>query len=279
MAVLTGRVTLDQSPNPVVPRYGLFTVANGPLALDVHARLGGLQYQTTVCDLPACYTVECQTDGGRDTKSWTGMGPDLILGDPFIIYSALLCGTVGLDDARIKTFLYDRLRGGEQASVENVFSRQSCGQAPGLSNNAAAVDLGTAANVVDAVSALENGLYANYGMPGVLHVPKLAAAYFASNHLIHRDGPIWRTDMGTAVSFGNYAGLDPAGGAPAAGATVIYITGQTTVWRTADSDLFVTTMAETLNRTTNTVTAVMEREYVVAFDCYVAGIETTLVAP
>jgi hypothetical protein len=278
MASLTGPVYVP-APTPVLPRYGLFKVANGPLPLPIHARIGGLQYQTATCDLPTCYEVLCASDVGRGTKTFAG-GPTTIKPLPFIVYSSLTCTPVGLTDEDLAGYLKDRLVAGEQAIVENAFSLQSCGEFPGLSNNAGAVDPtgGTgAADIMQAFSILENWLYARYGLPGVLHVPAIFGAYLQNFYLVEKDSRgIWRTAMGTAVSIGNYAGNTLAGAAPAAGTSYVYITGATTIWATPDDALFVTKIPQVLNRGTNQLTAVMEREYVVSVDCFVAGVKTTI---
>jgi hypothetical protein len=278
MASLTGPVYV-QAPNPVVPRYGLFQVATGPLDLANHARTGGLQYQTATCSLPTCYEVLCQSNGSRGTKEFSG-GPTTIEPLPFIVFSSLTCTPVGLTDDMLRGYLFDRLVAGEQAAVENAFSSQACGQAPGLSNGAGAVDLSGASAGTDpmiAFSTLENWLYARYGLPGVLHVPLVFGALLQNFYLMEKDSRgIWRTALGTAVSIGDYAGTGIAGAAPAAGKSFIYITGQTAVWRTPDSDLFVTRIQDVLNRSTNQLTAIMEREYAVGYDCFVAAVETTI---
>ena len=45
---------------------------------------------------------------------------------------------------------------------------------------------------------------------------------------------------------------------------------------TPDSELLDIPVGEVVNMATNEVEIVMEREYVVTYDCYVAGIEVTL---
>lgn len=277
MASLTGRVYVP-APNPLVPRPGLFQVATGPLDLPVRARQGGLHYETSTCTLPFCYEVECAATANSKTLTGTRT---TITGDPFVVYSSLLCTPVGLTDERLKAFMYEKLVAGEQALVERTFSTQACAQAPGLANNSAVVDLtptpGTAVDPVKAVSLLENQLYSVYGLPGVLHVPAALSSYFDFLWLGEQDNRgLWRTRMGSAISYGNYAGAAPGGSAPAAGETWLYMTGQVAIWRTGDGDLEVTTIADTLNRTTNQLTAVMEREYVIAFDCFVYAVQTKL---
>lgn len=278
MASLTGPFYLQTPPNPIVPRYGLFSVATGPLDLPANARIGGLQYQISQCNLPLGYEVECQET--HNSKVLTS-GVTTVTGAPFIVYSAIQCGIVGLTDfgsERVKKFLYDQLVAGEQSTVENIFSTQSQAQSPGLSGNPNVVNLGNAVGIVRAVGMLESWLYGRYGLPGIIHSPMLAAPYFSGSHVAGKEGNngIWKTDVGTAISFGNYAAIGPTGQVPAAGDTWLYITGQVAIWRTPDSELFVPDMGQVINRSTNVITTVMEREYVITFDCYVAAVQVTL---
>lgn len=278
MAALNGPIVLDTGPNPLISRSQFFAVSTGPLDLsgDLRpARAGGIEYQIAHCDLPLCYEVECIS--AHNSKTLNNQFT-LITGDPFVVYSSIRCAPVGLTDERLKRALFEQLMMGEQARVEATFSEQACGQSPGLSGNPDTVNLGVAGDIVSAVSQLEDFLYSQYSAPGVLHVPYAFSAYFENLHLAERmdSAGVWRTKLGTKVNFGNYSSLSPTGGDPAAGTGYIYITGQTAVWRTPDAELFVTSRRDVLNRTTNQLTAVMEREYVVTFDCAVGGIRAPL---
>lgn len=280
MAVLTNQRELVRRPGSITPQYGLFTVAQaaGTLSdqLPVHARQGGLEFVSALCDQPTCYETNCLPD--LDLKP-AGEPYDVVLGDPFIALTSLLCGSVGMTSELMQDILRQRAIAGEQMLVESVFSTGDCGQAPSLSNNAVpATDVGNSTDVVDAVSQLEGAFYATYGLPGVLHVPYIASAYFMQAVQMYRDAAgIWRTPLGTAVSIGNYAGLDAAGGAPAAGATNIYITSPVFIWRAAESEVFYTPFEAALDRATNQVNAYREREYIVTFECTHFVSETTLV--
>lgn len=277
MVALNGPVYVP-APNPVVPRYGLFNVATGPLDLPTNARIGGLQYEISTCTLPQGYEVACLES--HASKAVTG---DITtqVGAPFIVFSSVDCSPVGLANwgqERVAKFLYEQLVAGEQAAVERIVSQSTFGESPGLANNAAVVNLGTAQGPVRAFAILEDWLYAQYGLPGVIHVPVFGTSYVKSAHLVEQDSPssAWRTPMRTSVSFGNYAGVGPTGQVPAANTTYFYITGQVAIWRTPDSDLFVPPMGQIINRSTNAFKIVMEREYVVSFDCYVAAVLVTL---
>lgn len=276
MASLTGPVYVP-APNPVIPRYGIFKVATGPLDLPINARQGGVQYEISVCDLPECYEIECQAQ--HNSKTLTN-GPTIQVADPFVIYSVIFCSPVGLanwGEQKVRGWLFDQLRAGEQSVLERTFSTSDCGLSPGLANNDNVVPLAPADTIVEAVSNMESWLYARYGLPGVIHAPAAAAPYFTASHVIEKDSAgIWRTDMDTMVSFGDYAGVGPSGQAAPAGSTFLYITGQVAIWRTPDSELFIPPLGQIIDRSTNEITMVMEREYVISYDCYVASVQVTL---
>lgn len=273
MAVLANQRVLVRRPGVLTPPYGLFTVtrAMGTLIdqMPQIAGQGGIVYQTGVCELPTGYEVNCLAD--LDDKG-VGEPTDNIPGDPFVVLTQLSCGSVGMDQALLSEMMRERRLAGEQSIVENIFSTGLFGAAQSLSNNTpAAANAGAAANVVEAVSNLEDALYggtAAYGLTGVLHVPYIAAAYLMQAHQVWRDNAgIWRTLAGTPVVIGNYAGTGPAGEAPGAGATYIYITGQVSIWRTPESAIFEPPLREVLDRSTNQVNAQSEREYIVTFEC------------
>lgn len=277
MATTIGRKYLVNPPNPLNSRSTFFKVSTGPLEMPDHAGAGGLEYQISHCGYPDCYEIECLTSGDRGTKTFDG-AVTTITGDPFVIYSTIRCSPVGMTDEQMQTWLANKLMMGEQPTIESVFSQQLCGQAPGLSNNEVVSELTTATDIIAAISALEEFLYvtSEYNAPGVLHVPLKFAPYFSNLHLLDLRDPagFYITANGTKINFGNYAGLDPDGGNPAAGSSFIYITGQTAIWR--QSPVFAPPRRDVLNRTTNLVTGVMEQEYVITFDCAGAGIEAPL---
>lgn len=284
MAVLANMRVEVRRPGAARPatRYGLFTVVQAmglwSDALPVEARQGGLEYQTAVCTLPNGYETACIT--GLADKP-LGEPPSLIQGDPFVVESPLTCAPVGLTNERLQQFLRERLYAGEQARVERIFSDGLVGINPSLANSTPAVPLLAAtADIVAAIALLEEDLYANYGLPGVLHLPIRAGDYAKSAHLIEQDAAgIWRTPVGTAVVIANYSGLGPAGQVPAATAQYLYITGQVAIWRSPDAEVFATELRDALNRSTNQVTGRVEREYVLTYECRSAATLATLALP
>ncbi len=276
MAVMTAPILLPADPNPNTQRYGLFNAANGPLQLEPHARIGGLQYTTPNCTLPYGYEVNCITDS--DTKTFTD-GISTITGNPFVVVASTLCGTVGYSQAEWASMVVDKLKTGEQAIVEQIFSAGTFGITPSLSNNTpAASSAGASTSVAGAIGNLESYLYARYGAAGIIHIPISDEARVFTSDFLVRDGGVWRTKMGTAVSFGNYANAGPTGTPAGAGHSFWYITGQMSIWRDSDADIFVSPWGQSIDKTTNQLRMFAERTYVVAYDCQVAYTDITLVA-
>jgi hypothetical protein len=269
MVAVGAPVLLEAKPTPSQPtRYGLLQAAVGPLELPIHARMGGLQYVNEICGEGFGYEMNCIDD--LDTKEFVN-GLEIVTGVPFVVYSSILCGSVGFTQAEFNAMAVSRLLSVEQTIVEQVFSSGDVGQAPSLANNTPPATIIATGGVtaVEVVSELENAMYctSQYGPPAYLHMPIAVINDLASNHLISWDGTRWRTPMGSIVSAGCYSNLDPDGDAAADGTFWIYATGQTAIWRSPDSEIQVIPIEGTLNRTTNQQLILAEREYVVTFEC------------
>jgi hypothetical protein len=268
---------LIDKPTPEFPlRYGLLQAAVGPLDLPDHAITGGLRYVTGVCGPGFGYEVNCLTSLGSKTFS-TGL--NTVVGVPFVVYATVQCGTVGYDFAEQNRFARERLFSVEQTVVEQIFSAGTFAQAPSLANNAAAVTVaGGGVTVGDVLSELENAVYCtgSYGPQAYIHAPLAVLNELKVEHLIEFDGLRWRTPMGSIVSAGCYANLSPVGVAPANGTFWMYATGQTTVWRSPDSKIIDAPVEGVFNRTTNQMMTLVERPYVVAFECGIFAKTVTL---
>lgn len=257
-------------------RYGLFAAAVGPLDFpDVHMRGGGLWWQEAMCGGGSGYEINC-IDLLVD-KNFATAGTGIVQAVPFVAKSNFVCAPT--DISVMEALARQKFFSVEQSVVEQVFSEGLFAQAPSLSNNPAVVDLSAdvpAAEGLQVVSNLESWIYCTqqYGPRAVLHMPLQVANFLKSEHLIEFDGQRWRTPSGTVVSFGCYSGLDPAGVAPAVGTFWVYVTGQTVVYRAGDFEQPPVTGS--LNRATNQWTGLVEREYVVAFECGIAAAPVTL---
>lgn len=259
-------------------RYGIFTAAIGPLDLPIHARGGGLWWADAMCGGGQGYEINCID--ALDTKVFNTDGLDIVTAVPFVVMSNYQCTFTELEVA--ERLARQKFFSVEQSVVEQVFSEGLFAQAPSLANNPAVVDLSAttgATETTDVVSVLENAIYctSQYGPRAVLHVPLAVFNKMKFDHLIDFDGFRWRTPTGTVVSAGCYTGADPDGAAPAEGTFWIYITGQTAVYRANDFEQIPVQGA--LNRATNVYTALVEREYVVGFECGVYAMPVTLWTP
>lgn len=263
-------------PTPSLPlRYGIFQAAIGPLDLPVHGRNGGVEYQVALCGEGFGYEVECIADQNDKSAAWTENGLDTVTGLPFIVFATMQCGSLGYTFEEEEAFVLERLKGVEQSVVEEVFSTSALGQGPGLTAADGIITVtGAGSQVVAVLGELERARYCGftgnltqYGPPGVLHVAIPVFERLKFDHLIEFDGTRWRTAMGTVVSTGCYANNDPAGAAPADGVFWMYLTGQTTVWRTPDSQVQIAPVEGSLDRTTNQFMMLAEREYVVTYEC------------
>lgn len=266
-----------EKPTASMPlRYGLFQAAVGPLDLPQIGRIAGVRYETAICGRGFGYEVECPPSA-QDSKSaaWTGNGVTSVVGQPFVVFATMQCGAAGYSFEEDRAFVIERLKSVEQSVVENVFSQSTFGQSPGLvTADGIETIVGAGDTVADVLSELERARYCGgvtntnqYGVPGVLHVAIPVLNYLKRDHLIEFDGTRWRTAMGTVVSAGCYANNSPAGAAPADGVFWMYLTGQTTVWRTSDNDIFVAPVEGSLNRATNQLLMIAERDYVVTYEC------------
>lgn len=270
-------VLLAVPPYAHQQRYGLFTVAS-PIDLPPHAGTGGVEYLTPFCTLPNGYVINCSP--GAVTLGGT---TNLIIGTPFVVSASLSCGTLGRTEDEFIRMTTDRLKAGEQAIVEKAFADGLYGSSPSLANNtgsAGTLPMLTPATSIDmAIGELESALYANYGPRGIIHIPISAANYVFSNLHVEKVGGIWQTQSGTQVVFGNYSGDAASGTTPATGHTTFYVTGQMAVFRAADADIFVSPYDASIDKVANQVNMFAEREYVIVYECYAAGVDVTLVAP
>lgn len=273
--VATIPAELVAKPTPSMPlRYGLLQAAVGPLDLPTHARNGGLQYVHALCGEGFGYEIECVDD--QDSKAaFFETGLETVLGLPFIIAATVLCGPVGFSHEELQALVLERLKGVEQAELETIFSTSTVGQQPGLTAADGIITVtGAGDTLADVLGELERARYCGftgnttqYGPPGYLHVAIPVFNRLKQDALIDFDGTRWRTAIGTVVSTGCYANNTPAGAAPADGVFWMYITGQTTVWRTSDSNVQMAPIEGSLDRTTNQFLMLAEREYVVTYEC------------
>jgi hypothetical protein len=248
------------APEPLGLRYGLFTVATGPLPMPANAGAGGLTWEPVSCGTAHAYPADCHTDD-PDPKTFDLADP-FTSAAPFTVYSTFRCGAAGHNAAQVEAIVRQRLANGEQSAVEEQLADVL---ADAVTADATALTAPDPTSLRSVVGELEQWLYGDqgYGQIGFLHAPFRAAAY--ADMLVVREGNIMKTRLGTRWVFGNY----PDG--------EIFISGHVTVWR--DAEILVPPAAQTLDRATNQWNGIAEREYAVGFDCVAASAEFDHGAP
>lgn len=248
-------------------RYGLFSVANGPIDLDQRAIGGGVTWQPDTCGTAHYWPTLCHEERSGYTVKTFDEEPDIATAASFIAYGSATCGSVGTGVEGMAAKATRNLLSGEQTVAEEAL-------AAALAAVATPVVPADAADIVSVISELEQWLYGTatmaYGNAGYLHASPRIAAWADSQGLLIQDwipggGIRWRTRMGTFWSIG--------GGYPDDGA--ITITGQVTVWRSPD---VVQTPAQ-LDRDTNQWYALAEREYAVGWDCHAGSADFDWIPP
>jgi hypothetical protein len=262
-------MTAPLIPAPSVPapealrrRYGLFDAASGPIDLPPHGEGGGVRYVPFTCGEAYAYGVTCyDAEDPAPAKPLDGDNAEVETG-VFAVLSVLNCGAVGYTSEELTTKVRRRLEGSEQAAVEAALwsGEDFQGNLLGILNlDGEAEDIGGGYDpglITDVVGALEKYAYTTngYGSVAYIHAPIEVAAFAAEAGLIipESPGPNGRklTPMGSVWVFGAY----PSG--------EVIITGQTTVWRAPEVQVY-----QSFENATNEMLLVAERAYSVAFDC------------
>lgn len=211
---------------------------------------------------------------------------------PFTVYAEIDCAPVGFWDNAEDNVRRIMART-EHWDVERAFWTGTVGLGvagtpvmPHLAANAAVVDsvetnitLQTAAtvavtgtlDVVEGLAALEQYLEDCYGAQGLIYVTLPVFETMISQYLLTRNGPRWQTAKGNwVVPGGGFPGTSPAGAAPAAGTAWMYATGALMGYRSNIRD--VATMEESFNHLVNTASFIVERTYVLGWDCCHAAV-------
>lgn len=267
-------MALNDMPGVVVPapeqlrrRYGLFDAASGPLDLPSHGEGAGVRFVPVNCGGAVAYGVACYDPGDAPEKPLSGDNDEVSTG-VFAVLSTLNCGAPGYTTEEYRTKVRRRLEGAEQAAVERAiwggldFQGNSL-EILGLAAEAEDIDPGyDPALITDVVGALERYAYTeqSYGGVAYLHAPIEVAAFAAEAGLVlpETSGPTGRkiTPLGSIWAFGAY----PSG--------QVIVTGQTTVWRAPEIQVY-----DSFDTQTNEVLLVAERAYSVAFECFAGKAE------
>lgn len=211
---------------------------------------------------------------------------------PFTVYAQFECSPVGLADAA--TIGADSLARVEQKQVETAFWTGSAGGQdvvfPHLAADTEVVDAQdivlqpvtspavTGADVAHALGELEQELADCYAGQGLIHVPRSALPTLAAWKLarVDDDGRLVTPAGNVIVAGTGYTGTGPDGAAPAAGTAWIYATGAAFGHR---SEVYVTTVRDSLDRSSNTLRMQAERTYVIGYECCLLAAHIVLGVP
>lgn len=209
---------------------------------------------------------------------------------PFTVYAEFECSPVGIPEA--ESIASDALARVEQQQVETAFWTGSAGGQPVVFPHLAAdtevVDgdiilqpvattAVTGTDVAHTLGVLEQGLTDCYAGQGLIHVPRTALPTLAAWNLVREvDGLLYTPGGNLIVVGGGYTGTGPDGSAPAAGTTWIYATGAAWGYR---SDVYVSRLRDSLDRSSNTIRMLAERTYTIGFECCLLAAHIVLGVP
>lgn len=295
---ISARVIVD--PPVYVPSpYGLLTAVELRSSSDPHWQMGVTWEDIcggTGVTLDACVTSAPAVTGSGLVPAKAATTARSIWGaTPFTVYVEVDCAPVDFYENRVETMRV-ALNRFESYQVERTFwtglapergglNGLANGVLPHLAANApvtetslgrtitlqqsAVVPTGAALNVVNALGVLEQQLATCLNGTGVIHVPQALAPDMAL--LVQRQGNRLVTPNGNVVSIGaGYPGTSPAGAAPAAGTAWMYATGPVFAYR-GEASMRMLDGAAPLDRSLNTVKAVVERTYVLGYGCCLAA--------
>lgn len=262
MALVPGLVV--PAPEPLRTRYGIFTAASGPLELPPHGEGGGVRYVPNACGSAYAYAMTCYDGDNPAPEKPHDPDNDLVETGVFAVLSTLNCGAPGYTLEEYRAKVLRRLESAEQAAVETALwsGLDLDGGSLGiltLNGQAVNVDSGYDPGLItDVVGALERYAYTEqeYGFQAYIHAPVEVAAFAAEAGLVVNDGNRKVTPMGSVWVFGAY----PSGS--------VIVTGQTTVWRASETQVY-----NAFDQSTNEVLLVAERAYAVGFDCFAGRAE------
>lgn len=267
--------------------FNLLSVVDWIADPDTHYGMG-MQWQPLCPGGGSTFDGCIVSGGGSPPAKASNASLGLRGSTPFTVFTEVDCSTPGWWDraeelaatalSQVEAYVVEQIFWtGTVAGIVNVAmphlaanaivteASQSTGPTTTL-QTAATVVTGSVLDVVEGLGLLEQGLADCYkGGTGVIHVTQALFDHLATNHLIVKDGPVWRTPNGNMiVPGGGYAGTSPAGVATV-GTSWMYATGPVFGWRGPLQILG--DRAQRLDRNVNTVKTIVERTYTLGFDC------------
>jgi hypothetical protein len=296
---VAGPRQLVDAPTFTPSPYGLLSVAETPAWPGAHWQ-NGVTWSSYCPDVSQATYDECITvtgSGGPPPEPST-KAPNVDVefrgATPFTAYARFDCSPVGNEEAiQIATDVLNRT---ENLQVERTFwtgvisgsvlafphlaANAQVSDASGTVLQTAASPAATGSGAYDistGLGLLEQELAECFGGVGVIHVPVRLIPTLDALGLLHVEGSQLRTLNGNLVAAGaGYPGTSPAGLASTEETTWIYATGPVFLKR---GDVKVNPFSSSVNREVNTVEMIVERTYVIGFDCCHAAIQVELGTP
>lgn len=254
------------APAPVVtgaPRiplpFGLLSVLSAAEDSTDRWQVGGVTWETLSCDLIDGFGApECDPEGNPITglpRLLENSGGTDGVATTFSVYGSWNCSPISNSQADASARAREQLLAREEARVEQAFWTGDLGNVPNLSGAngyAAPIDLGSG-SLENALALVEAGLGRQYGSLGVIHMSRYTASLL-KNRLESRGGRMY-TRLGTPVVVG--AGYPDVPQIIGTGALFGY---RSEIQDVSNRDY------DLLNRGTNDLTALAERDYLIGFD-------------
>lgn len=245
-----------EAPAIVPYSYGLFSVADPRPITDAHWRLG-VEWQSQACLETGLTTSDCFDE--VDPLEPPDESCVIRRFEPFTVYSMNRDEIPGRTLAEREDDTVARLLAGEQRSAEQQLWQMLGAEAGGTT------DL-TGSSAHYALAWLEQELAENYGGTGVIHMNRATAMTLYDSFRV-QGGRLF-TPLGTPVIAGG--GYDEQGGS-APSSSILFGTGPVVIYR-GDVDL----RQQAIDRASNTVSFVAQRDYVIGWDCVVIGADLTI---
>lgn len=266
MSVTFGPPIILAGPLPQPLSFGLFSAAT--LVGEASERWGNGANVRPYPPGPASTFDPCSSGTFRDKD--IPEQPDGAFFQAFGVYLADQCAGrgIGTDEA-----LTGRARAAfaavEQYAVEQEFASGTLMPAnPYLADgNADVLAAGAAVGLVEALALLELEI-GDTGKAGIIHADRGIVAGWSSLGALRVAGQRLETFNGTPVaSGGGYRGVAPDGeAAPSSDQGWAFATGPVEIRRSDEIEILPGSIAEALDRTTNLITYLAERNYLVDWD-------------
>lgn len=270
--------TIDYSSNWQPGTYGLLANSVGPIEMPEHGSFAGIEFNSDLCGEGYLYPGICDTTPPAKTfvPCDDPGGCGLTSGLPFWTYVTEQCAPVGRSLAEAERRVRRRAELRQSFLVEQAFWGDGA-TAPAYLQQLGVTPLTADADLVLALSALEQDAADNFGLPVMIHVRAgMASRLGAAGLLRPINGPLVTWKGNRLIVGDGYQAIDQAGVAIPAGDDMMWATGPVSIWR---GDLIVNEPRAGLNRTTNQLFMLAEQPWIIAHECYAAAITVTGATP